>query len=55
MQPDRALRFVGDQEPEIVELADAMDETASQEEFSERVIQILKRWTQRREDEQGSA
>jgi hypothetical protein len=41
MHPDRALRFVEDQEPEIVELADAMDETASQEELSERVIQIL--------------
>jgi hypothetical protein len=55
MQPDKAMRFVEDQELEIVELADAMDETASQEELSERVIQILKRWTQRREDEQGSA
>jgi hypothetical protein len=55
MQSDRAIRFVEDQEPEIVELADAMDETASQVELSERVIQILKMWTQRREDEQGSA
>jgi len=53
MQPDRAIRSVEDQEPEIVELADTMEEAASQEELSERVIQILKRWTQRREDEQA--
>ena len=36
MQPDRAIRSVEDQEPEIVELANAMYETASQEELSER-------------------
>jgi hypothetical protein len=55
MQPDRTIRSVEDQEQEIVELADDTYETALQEELSERVIQILKRWTQRPEDEQGSA